>query len=76
MQHDIQWQVERRESALNCRPQPAPYSISYHCTPQNLAHRESYPRTLVIATTPIEGRDIFRKVFSAFLIHSLKIRVF
>ena len=75
VQNNIQWQAERRELPSHCGPQPAPYSVSFHRATQNFAHREAYARTLIIAPAPIKGRYVPRKIFSAFLVHSLKIRM-
>jgi len=75
MQNNIQRQAERREAPSHCGPHPASYSVSFHRATQNFAHREAYARTLIIAPAPIKGRYVPRKIFSAFFVHSLKIRM-
>ena len=75
MQNNIHRQAEHRESPLYRGTQPAPYSIPFHRTPQNFAHRKAYARPLIIVTMPIKGRYVPRKILSALLIHRLKIRM-
>jgi len=76
MQDNVQRQAERREAPLYRGPKPAPYSIPFHRPPQNLAYCETYARPLGIIAAAVEGGYVPRKIFSAFLVHSLKIRMF
>ncbi len=76
MQDNVKRQTQRSQTSLHRGPQAAPYPIPLHRTSQDSSYCETYAGTLGIVAAPVEGRDVTRKVFSAFLVHSLKIRMF
>jgi hypothetical protein len=76
MQDNVKRQIQCSEAPLYGSPQAAPYPIPFYCTPQDFSNCETYAGTLGIIAATVEGRDVLRKVFSAFLVHSLKIRMF
>lgn len=75
MQNDVQWQADGVQLTLHGCTQPPPYSVSLYSIPQNLANCKAYARAPIIVAMAIEGRHIPRKIFFAFSVHSLKIRV-
>jgi hypothetical protein len=76
MQDNVERPTQRGEAPLYGGPQAAPYPIPLHRTPQDFAYCETNAGTLAIVAEPVEGRNVARKIFSAFLVHSLKIRMF
>jgi len=75
MQHHVDRSFQVAQPSSHRGPHAPADSVTLHRAPQNLAYSQADACSRLVAARAEERRKIPRKLFPAFLVHSLKIRV-